>query len=490
MVRGKAQGVKTPIPKCTFPGIDNVCKRDRLSALPASMSRRRPPSTTRSNLRLISGDGAAFAVMVGVGEANLVAFGLALGISQATAGLLATVPMVAGGALQLIAPWGVRRMGSHKRWCQLCVIGQSLSFAPLILAAFIGFIPTPLLFLTAAFYWASGMGAGPAWNTWVGTLIPERIRAPYFARRTRLTQASVFLGLMAGGIALERWTALGQRHLGFAMLFLLALLCRAISLVLVTRQTEPIPIAPTLRSVPLREMARKIRHGQDGRILLYLLGMQVAVQTAGPFFTPYMLEQLHFSYVQFVSIPAMAYVAKIAALPLLGRWAQRHGAVHLMTWGALGIVPLSALWVVADSFWYLLAVQIISGFCWGALELAVLLVFFETIHADERTSILTMFNFANTCAVIAGSLIGHAVLSGLGESPSAYLALFWGSAILRIVPLPLLRGIRELKGRSVPVATRTDALRPSAGSIDRPLLPSLPAEPPLQEDSVSPGPTS
>jgi MFS family permease len=450
----------------------------------------RPPSTLRRNLSLITADGVAFSVMVGMGEANLVAFGLALGIGQATAGLLATVPMLAGGVLQLIAPWGVRRLGSHKRWCLLCVAGQSLAFAPLLIAALAGAMPALGVFLSAALYWGSGMGAGPAWNTWAGTLIPERIRAHYFARRTRFTQASVFLGLMAGGFALQRWTATGRRLEGFALLFAVALICRALSFALVWKQSEPVPIAPTLRSVSPREMGRKLRHGQDGRVLLYLVLMQIGVQTAGPFFTPYMLEQLHFSYIQFVSIPAVAYIAKIGALPLLGRLAKRWGAVHLLTVGALAIVPLSLFWMVSDNYWYLMPVQVVSGVCWGTLELATILVVFETIHADERTSILTMFNFANCTAIVVGSLIGHAVLRHLGEVQSTYMVLFVLSTLLRIVPLALLRGIQEVKGAPVPVAVRTDAVQPNAGSLDRPLLPSLPVKPPLSDGEVSgePGP--
>ncbi|MFM7163085.1 MAG: hypothetical protein ACKO3P_22255, partial [Planctomycetaceae bacterium] len=30
-------------------------------------------------------------------------------------------------------------------------------------------------------YWAAGMAGAPAWNAWMGTLIPEEMRTAYFA---------------------------------------------------------------------------------------------------------------------------------------------------------------------------------------------------------------------------------------------------------------------------------------------------------------------
>src|SRR5208337_2909956 len=152
------------------------------------MSRRRP-TQLRSDLRAMSADASAFSVMVGIGETYLPAFALAVGVGQVAAGLLASVPPLAGAVLQLASPVA-------------------------------GAIPTPLIFLVATLYWGSGMGTGPAWNTWVGTLVPSRLRAGYFSRRTRITQIGVLGGLLLGGAVLQVGTEMGQRLHAFAVLFL------------------------------------------------------------------------------------------------------------------------------------------------------------------------------------------------------------------------------------------------------------------------------
>lgn len=55
------------------------------------------------DLRAMSADGAAWSVMVGVGETYLPAFVLALSANQTASGLVATVPLMAGAVLQMLA---------------------------------------------------------------------------------------------------------------------------------------------------------------------------------------------------------------------------------------------------------------------------------------------------------------------------------------------------------------------------------------------------
>ena len=146
----------------------------------------------RRDLRAISADGAAFSVMVGVGETYLVPFALALGIAAGQASLLATLPVLAGSLLQLVAPAGVRWLGSYRRWVVGCAALQALCFVPLFGAALAGTAsPAARCSRVGAAYWGFGMATGPAWNAWVGTIVPARLRARFFARRARLSHAGL-----------------------------------------------------------------------------------------------------------------------------------------------------------------------------------------------------------------------------------------------------------------------------------------------------------
>src|SRR6056297_3542830 len=84
----------------------------------------------RSNLRSSTGDGAAFGVMVGVGETYFPAFALAIGLGEVAAGLISSLPMLAGGILQLVSLRAVSWLGSEKRWVLVCAAVQGLAFVP------------------------------------------------------------------------------------------------------------------------------------------------------------------------------------------------------------------------------------------------------------------------------------------------------------------------------------------------------------------------
>jgi MFS family permease len=432
------------------------------------------PSRLRRNLRASLVDGAAFSVMVGAGETYLPAFVLAMGMGEVVAGLVATVPLLAGAVLQLASPAAVRLLGSHRLWVVLCAAIQAASFFPLAVAAYVGRIPAPAIFLIAAVYWGAGLATGPAWNTWVGTIIPSRIRTRYFARRTRLSQLAVLVGFLGAGITLETCAGIGRTMHAFCVLFVVAGVSRLVSAHFLARQSEPVPLAAGQRDVPVGELIGRFRQRGDARLLLYMLSVQTGIWIAAPYFTPYMLRQLTLDYSRYAVLIAAAYVARIVSLPLLGSLAHRFGALRLLWIGGTGIVPLAGLWIVSESYLYLLVVQLGAGVAWAAYELATFLLFFETIPEDERTSVLTTFNLANASAQVSGSVLGGVLLNMLGENHAAYYVVFGVSSVVRALTLlPLARVVRA-PSEVVPMATRTVAVRPSAGGLDQPVLASLP----------------
>ncbi len=418
------------------------------------------------------GDGAAFSLMVGVGETYFAAFALAVGLGEVAAGLLASLPILAGAVLQLVTPSAVRRLGSHRRWVVLCAGLQAATFVPLVVAALAGHISIPALFAIAALYWGFGMGTGPAWNTWVGMLVPRSLRTRYFARRTRVQQAALLGGLLLGGAILHRADLAGYTLAGFAAIFLLAGLCRLVSVLFIARQSEPASLPTPPSTGPLEVLARA-RGAGGGGLLLYMLALQTGVHVAAPFFTPYMLTQLDLSYDRYMLLVAASLVAKIAALPLLGRVARRYGARRLLWVGAVGVVPLAAAWIFVSDFGPLLALQMFAGAAWGAYELATVLLVFDHIPAADRTTLLTLFNLANAIAMLGGAALGGALLHWLGGGGSGYFALFALSSALRASALLLLPAVRDVAVPEHVPPMRVLAARPSAGSIERPVISAL-----------------
>ncbi|MEZ6071508.1 MAG: MFS transporter [Pirellulales bacterium] len=345
-------------------------------------------------------------------------------------------------------------------------------------AALSGTISGAGVLLVAAVYWAAGLATGPAWNTWISTIVPRPIRARFFAQRTRLSQAAVFLGVLAGGVLLQTASSYGHDLPAFAILFAAAGACRLLSAWSLCQQSEPVPLPANMRHIPWRRIFHHLQASYGGRLLVYLVAVQAAVQSAGPFFTPFMLKKLGFNYGQLITLFAVAFLAKVFALPMWGRIAKRIGARQLLWIGGIGIAPLGAAWIVSQNIVWLGLVQITGGAAWAAYELAFFLLFFESIPEEERTSVLTIYNLLNTTAWVGGSLIGAALLMHWETSFGAYLFVFGLSSVGRFGALLLLARVPSLVVDSNEIGMRTIAVRPGAASLDTPVLPSLPDQVP------------
>lgn len=431
------------------------------------------PGQLRKNLKSSLVDAGAFSVMVGTGETYMAAFALALGMGEVVAGFITSVPFLLGSAFALITPWGVRRLGSHRKWVVLCAGLQAMSFIPFVVGAWVGSLPVPLLFLFASLYWASGQATGPAWNTWMEHLVPRRLRARFFASRTRFAQMCVLTGLLLGGFTLEAGRSHDAVLFGFALIFSVAAVCRMISARFLAEQSEDPPRLEDYRSVPLATLVKRMRHDKDGKLLVYLLCVQLSVHLASPFFSPFMLSKLGQSYGEYMVLLTVALMARIFALPLLGAMAHRFGTASLLWVGGVGIAPLAALWIPSQNYFYLVGAQLVSGAMWASYDLATQLVFFEAIRKEERTSLLSIFNVASAGAMVLGAGLGGLLLHQLGQGHHAYMVVFAVSSVLRGLTVILLLRVARVPQVVVSLAMRIVAVRPSSGVIARPILPSV-----------------
>ena len=401
-------------------------------------------SELRRNLANSMKDGAAASLMTGIGETYIPAFVLAVGLAETSTGLIVTIPILAGAILQLVAPAAVTALGSHKRWVVGCAVAQSFVFLALMIAALTGSLGTIAAFSIAAVYWGCGMAGGSAWNTWISTLVPARIRIRFFSRRSRWLQAFTMTGFLVAGITLKAAQTLrgGDHDLilhAFAVLFGLAFASRLVSAWYLSRQTEPVPVPHNQRQVPVSQLLLRMRRSPDGKLILYLVVAQAATQVAAPYFTPFMLRQMQLDYGTYAALVATAFAARIFSLPFLGRFAERSGANKLLLSCGVAMAPMAVMWVFAyQNMPALFALQILSGVVWGGFELASSLLIFERIAHAERTSVLTTYNLSNASALVAGSLLGGAVFEALGASFQGYLVIFALSSLLRALTITLL----------------------------------------------------
>jgi hypothetical protein len=316
-----------------------------MQVAPARSHRRR---TLRRNLAAMNADGFLFSVMVGLGETYLPAFVLARGMGALTAAMIATVPMLLGSLLQLMAPLVLQRVQSYRRFVVGTASLQACSMVMLTILALLPDIPAWSVFVPATLYWAAGLATGPAWNTWVEQIVPRKIRSGFFARRSRLSHVGVLLGLVSGGLLL-RWSDTADLPVTIF-----------VSAALVALQTEAPDRSALRRPQPeavragdrFQAMLLTLRHpGPIGRLVFFLMAVQTAVHISGPYFNPFMLRTMEMSWVHYMGLLSLGFVGKMLSLPWAGRLANTAGADRVLWVGSLGIVPRCGWSVSRSGFW-------------------------------------------------------------------------------------------------------------------------------------------
>jgi hypothetical protein len=335
--------------------------------------------------------------------------------------------------------------------------------------------------LLACLYQAFGQGAGTAWSSWFGEVVPARIRGHWFARRTRWVHLFTFLGLASAGFYLQfteppPGAAAGSGGMGHAVVFLMAALARALSALLMRLSWEP-PFAglqPSERKVAAHDVLDYLR-GDDGRGARRLLPLAactlLAVCLAAPFFAAFMLKELRFDYATYMLAQATLVAVKLLGLPSWGRAVDRYGAKPVYQLAAVltAIVPMPWVWV--DGLGWCLAAQALSGAAWGAYEVSLFALLLSTADARRRPLLFAAHHGLNGVGQLAGGLLGGLLFNELGFGYRWIFFLSFAARLVVAMAIPAaIRGLGPVETISrKDLLLRVIGFRPHGGIVHRPI---------------------
>jgi MFS family permease len=430
----------------------------------------------RRAMRLALVEGLCYAAMVGLGETWFVAFGVHLGASVAEIGLLVGVPLGAGALGSMLSLALFRRLGRRK---PLVLGGVAAQVAVLAGMPALQRIEAsiPALVAAAAFYQVAGQLAGTAWASWFGDLVPNRIRGRYFARRTRSVHLVTFASMLLGGGLLQVLqpgdeVASGSGSVaGFVVIFASAALMRSISVALLALSPEPAAHRLASPRALLRFLSTR-KGANAGRLLVLAAALNLSVYAASPYFTPFMLKELHFSYLAFTAASAVLVLAKVLTLTRWGRVIDQHGprTVYLLALCLITLIPVPWLW--ASGIAWVLVAQAFSGFSWAAYEIANFTLLLECSYRRVRPLLFA----AHNTVVAAMQLLACLVVQVLGPQGAAlyrtlFLASIGGRLLVALVAPRQIRALRSVVAISYrQVLLRVTGFRPSGGLAHRPVL--------------------
>ncbi len=395
-------------------------------------------------------DGTFSASMIGFGESFFAAFAVFLKANNIHLGLLSSLPLLLGSLAQMLSNHLIKRFKSRKTLVVSAALLQGLMYIPVALVYFFGTLRVEYLILFACFYWIFGMILGPAWNSWMGDLVDEKKRGAYFGMRGKITGSATFISYMIAGYILQKFSGdTMMQYAGFVTVFCLALSSRMISVAFLIKKHEPPYSTVKSAEFSLLQFIRQARFRNYGLFVLYLSVMNAAVYISAPFFTPYMLYDLEMDYMTFTIVNAAAIITKIFFVPVWGKSSDRFGTrkVLSLTGFLMPLTPL--LWVISGDVYYLIAIQIYSGFIWAGFEIASFNFVFDTTTPQKRARGIAYYNVINGVAIFAGSLVGALAVRYNELFHSRYFLVFIISGIIRYVAsfvfIPRLREVRQVE---------------------------------------------
>jgi MFS family permease len=411
------------------------------------------------------GDGSFYSLMDGMGLRYITPYALSIGVSNQIIGILDFFPALIGNIFR-VALSKTYYKRSRKGMVLPFVFVQAFFWLPLLLVGFsyfflgLGILPaTLLLVLCYSIIVISGAIASPAWTSWMQDLV-ETNRGEYFGRRSRISGIVLISGMLTAGLILDHFKG-GNIFLGFVILFGLACIGRYVSFSFLKKQYEPKATKDEKSYFSFLTFLKKMPSNNFGRFVIFTSLVSFAVAIASPFFSVYMIKNLHFSYFAFTIVSLSSLLSPILFIPFIGKISDRIGTVRIMKISGYLISLVPILWVFSIFLMksspfilvgYLFTVEFFSGFVWAAYNLSTSNFIYDAVTKQKIILCVSYFGLINSLGSFLGGLLGGqlSVLSSFSIfGLSGILLVFFISFVLRIIPAifvgPKLKEVREVE---------------------------------------------
>lgn len=354
-------------------------------------------------------DAMSFALMSGAGEAYLSAFGIFLKGSTLQIGILSSIPQFIGAIFQMLGVKILERLKDRRKYIVSAALVQALLWVPL---AFVPgmFYPSPtapfvLLALIVVYYGVGGT-ITPIWNSFIGDSVPQTRRGRFFGLRNARAGFVTFCAVVCAGGILEWATRQGQTLWGYTAIFLLALLGRLLSVLWLSRHDNPEYHHRPEAYFSFYQFLKKAPRSNFAIFVFYVAMINFAVAFSGPYFSLYMLRDLHLSYWQFTTVIATSTLSQFVTLQRWGPLTDTYGSKRILNICGWGISFAPVLWLFSSELWYLMLVQIFAGLVWSGFMLATTTFMFDAVTPAKRARCAAYHALISGAFYVAGSTAG------------------------------------------------------------------------------------
>jgi MFS family permease len=385
-------------------------------------------------------EGAVANVMgVLTGGIFLVGYASWLGASDYIAGILLSLPLFTN-FLQLLSALIYEKMERRKKFMiTLIVMYRALIcgiiFIPLIL-------PKPLWIYGLMVMVTLGYGCmsifSPGTSNWVVSVVPQRIRGRYFARRESVFQTTGMLASLIMGWIVDM---LGKDYVAFAIVFGTALLFAALDVYFLTKIEEPpVQIHHKQRLKFSQLFVIPLQNKVYIRFVLYWMIWNFGLWMALPFFSVYMVNDLKLSYIFMTIQNTIQVITLVVAVRWWGRYGDTHSWDRALKLSCLVLCGAFALWILVTpgTVFLLIPLGVLSGIAFGGMNMSAFNAVFQLSPEKGRTVYLGFQAAFTGLAGFLGPVLGGKLGEWYGTLLQGWGITGWSSKQLLFLTATLI----------------------------------------------------
>jgi MFS family permease len=360
-------------------------------------------------------EGSAASISAGVVNNYTTPFLLSLNASNLQIGLLSAISGIVMPITQIFSNKLIYKY-SRKKIVFLFVLLQTLAWLPLAISALLawkGYPFSTLLYSAIIAYTLIIIFGGIshiAWFSWMGDLVNKNKRGKYFAKRNIATGIIELLAVGFATLLMKQVENTNYLFVGFASLFITAFIFRVLSLKLLLDQYCPKKRIDEKIERPIKLILKQNRAFKS--FANYQLFFNFAIMIASPFFAVYMLRELHFNYLTFISVSITSTIFYLLFTPWAGKISDKYGNALLLKIANLCFILTPLLWLVSTNPIYLALVpQLMAGIANAAFIISFSNFVYVSLPKGDVSKGLSYTNLLVGIGTFAGSIVGGLLLN-------------------------------------------------------------------------------
>ena len=303
---------------------------------------KRQTNIIRSSLKTSTIEGSWWAVMYGMVETYFGAFFEILRYTSFEISILTTFPIFIGAFAQNLANKIYHYLQSRKTLLVILKLLQSF-LIPSIYLIGLWFNNFFVFLLFICIYFVVALSQMSPWTSWMGYLVPGRIRGRYFGNRSQIIRIATLISSLLAGAILHSFEKTDPIT-GFGIIFFIGVIANLGSAYYLHSQYEPDynVITEDGSNVNLSDYKfKQIKH-----FITYDSISEFSYSISGPLMIVYWIRELGFNYLEIALLINVSQILGLFSMRYWGREVDKIGPFSIIRTCSLFVSVFPILWII------------------------------------------------------------------------------------------------------------------------------------------------